>query len=271
MQLSVTSWSFPACSLAEVQGITAALGFSAMDLGLFHGAALDKAAVLADPEGMARGLRASGVRAANVYWLFGAGLAERAVTVPDARAANAADLDRVARFAAEMGAGTIFVLPGVSEPGVSQDALIGRAAESLRSLLPVAAAHGVQLTVEPHVGGILASPEATLRLLEKVPGLKLTLDYAHFVCIGFTQGQIDVLAPHAAHVHLRQARPGALQAKWGEGVLDFSAMVEVLRGAGYEGWLSVEYVHQAYMNTLFDDVLTETVRMRDEMRRFGIR
>jgi hypothetical protein len=32
----------------------------------------------------------------------------------------------------------------------------------------------------------------------------------------------------------------------------------------------VEYVHQTYMNTLFDDVLTETIRMRDAMRALGI-
>jgi sugar phosphate isomerase/epimerase len=88
--------------------------------------------------------------------------------------------------------------------------------------------------------------------------------------MGFTQGAIDPLAAHAGHVHLRQARPGALQAKWAEGVLDFPAMIGTLRDAGYDGWLAVEYVHQAYMNTLSDDVLTETVRMRDAMRELAI-
>jgi sugar phosphate isomerase/epimerase len=88
--------------------------------------------------------------------------------------------------------------------------------------------------------------------------------------MGFPQGEIDVLAPHAAHVHLRQARPGALQAKWGEGTLDFGAIIETLREAGYDGFLSIEYVHQAYMNTLSDDVLTETIRMRDLARAHGV-
>ena len=36
-----------------------------------------------------------------------------------------------------------------------------------------------------------------------------------------------------------------------------------LKEVGYDNYVSIEYVHQAYMNTLFDDVLTETIKMRD--------
>lgn len=44
------------------------------------------------------------------------------------------------------------------------------------------------------------------------------------------------------------------------------AMLGTLRDAGYAGWLALEYVHQDYMGTLHDDVLTETVRLRDRVR-----
>ena len=81
-------------------------------------------------------------------------------------------------------------------------------AESLNALMPIAQDAGVNLTVEPHVHSYLESPALTLRLLEMVEGLTLTLDYAHFVCMGWCQDEIDVLAPHAVHVHLRQAKPG---------------------------------------------------------------
>jgi sugar phosphate isomerase/epimerase len=263
MRMTVTSWSFPACSLIESQGIASALGFRAMDLGLLHGAALDRARIIADPEAAAAKLQ--GLEVSNMYWLFGRDIAENAVSDPGAKARNEAEFVRVCRFAQASGCPTIFVLPGVSGPGA-----FAAAVEGLRALEKIARHHKVQLTVEPHVGGILASPDQTLRLLAGVPGLKLTLDYAHFVCMGFRQAEIDVLAPHAAHVHLRQARPGALQAKWGEGVLDFTAMVDTLRGTGYDGWLAVEYVHQAYMSTLSDDVLTETVMMRNHLLGCGV-
>lgn len=263
MKLTVTSWSFPACSLTEAWGVARALGFQAMDLGLLHGAALDRARIIADPEGAAAAL--GGLTVSNLYWLFGSDIVENAVSDPTAKARNEAEFAQVCRFARAAGSPTIFVLPGVAGPGAFEASAAG-----LRGLLAVAAAHGVQLTVEPHVGGLLASPAATLQMLDQVPGLKLALDYAHFTCMGYRQEEIDVLAPHAGHVHMRQARPGALQAKWGEGVLDFTAMVGVLRDAGYQGWLAVEYVHQGYMNTLFDDVLTETIRMRDHLRGCGV-
>jgi sugar phosphate isomerase/epimerase len=270
MQLSVTSWSFPACTLDEVWAIARALGFQALDVGLFHGPALNKAQVLADPVGAADELTRRGIKAANLYWLFGSGLADRALTDPVARPGNLADFAAVCRFAAAAGIPSIFVLPGVADARPKAE-VIRESAASLCALLPIAQDHGLTLTVEPHVGGVLGSPAETIALLDQAPGVKLALDYAHFACMGFVQHEVDPLAAHAGHVHLRQARPGALQAKWGEGTLDFAAMVGVLRKAGYDGWLAVEYVHQAYMNTLFDDVLTETIRMRDAMHALGVR
>ncbi len=263
MQLTITSWSFPACTLAETWGIGQALGFRAIDVGLLHQAALPRQRIVDEPEVVARDL--NGIAVSNLYWLFGPDIIENAVSDPESRGRNAAEFEEVCRFAKAVGCPTIFVLPGVTSPGA-----FGAAAASLRDLVGVAQRHGITLTIEPHVGGLLASPEDTLRLLAEVPGLRLTLDYAHFVCMGYRQAEIDVLAPHAAHVHMRQARPGALQAKWGEGVLDITAMVGVLRDVGYQGYLAVEYVHQSYMNTLFDDVLTETVRMRDHLVACGV-
>ena len=190
--------------------------------------------------------------------------------IPKASTETCATSSGVCEFAKALSIPSIFVLPGVTRPNATAATLLEQSASAMRSLLPLAHGAGVGLTVEPHVGGILADPATTLSYLEAVPGLRLTLDYAHFVAAGFTQSAIDPLLPHALHIHLRQARPGALQAKWGKGTIDFGMMFESLRGIGYNGFLSVEYVHQPYMNTLFDDVLTETVRMRDFAREYGI-
>ncbi len=262
MKLTITSWSFNALTLGEAWGVARAIGIGAMDLGLLHRPALDRAAVLADPAGTASKVRDLGINASNVYWLFGASPLERAVSDPAALAGNTADFRKVAAFAAAVGAPSIFVLPGVAHAGTPLDEAFAASVRALTALKSVADDAGVLLTVEPHVGGLIASPEMAERLVEAVPGLKLTLDYAHFVAMGYPQAAIDRLAPHAGHVHLRQARPGALQAKLGEGTLDFIAMVETLRAARYGGWLALEYVHQPYMGTLHDDVLTETVELK---------
>ena len=271
MQLSVTSWSFTACTLAESWAIAGALGFSHIDVGLLHGAALNRQFILDQPDDAANELARAGMRVSNLYWLFGDHPGDRPLSDPRHLDRNRHDFERVCKFASALAIPSIFVLPGVAQPSVETAALLDHSAAAMRVLLPIANAAGVTLTVEPHVGGILADPETTLSFLDSVPELGLTLDCAHFVASGFTQTAIDPLLPHARHIHLRQARPGALQAKWGEGTLDFGRMFEALRTVNYRGFLSAEYVHQSYMNTLFDDVLTETVRMRDLAHEHGIR
>src|SRR5262249_17680469 len=155
------------------------------------------------------------------------------------------------------GIATVFVLPGVVNPGQGRTEALAQSAKNLNRLQPIAEEAGVTLTVEPHVHSYLESPKLALQLIEKVPGLKLTLDYAHFTCRGWRQEEIDVLAAHAAHMHMRQAKPGALQTKGHEGTINMDAQLATLKAAGYAGYLSLEYVHQDYMATVFDDVLSE--------------
>lgn len=266
MQLSLASWSLRACALPEAVGIARALGIAALDLGYFYGPALDRAAVLADPERTAETVRALGVTVPCFYHLFGATPAERNLADPRHRDANLADFARIARFCRAAGIATVFVLPGVCNPGQGRAEALAEAAASLAGLARIARDAGITLTVEPHVHSFLESPALTLELLARVPGLRLTLDYAHFVCLGWCQDEIDVLAPHAAHVHLRQARPGVLQARAGQGTINFAAQLGALRAAGFAGYLALEYVHQDYMDTRYDDVLTETILLRDAVR-----
>jgi sugar phosphate isomerase/epimerase len=271
-RLSCTSWSFPACTLREVAGIARALGVGAVDVGLFYASALDRDALLASPEAVAaevRALRELGVTPSNYYHLFGATLADRNLADPAALEANVADFRRVARFCREAAIPTAMVLPGVVNPGQTRAGALAQSARALAELAPIAAEAGVVLTVEPHVHSYLESPALVAELLERVPGLALTLDYAHFVCLGYRQEEIDPLAPRAAHVHLRQARPGVLQAKLDQGTINFPALLGTLRDCGYAGYLALEVVHQDYMDTLHDDVLTETVRLRDLVRANG--
>jgi len=145
---------------------------------------------------------------------------------------------------------------------------MANSAEAMKPMVEAGQKAGVVVTIEPHVHGILESVSSVEEMLHRVPGLKLTLDPAHLVTLGYCQEEIERLVPHAGHVHLRQGRPGVLQSKLEEGTYNFPAFFGELRDAGYQGWLACENVHQAYMNTLHDDVLTETVKMRDAFRRW---
>lgn len=265
MRLSLTAWSMPACTLEECAAIAAALGIGALDVGLFYRSALDRAEILADPRGAAGRLAALGVAIPNYYHLFGEGLEGRNLALPGTIDANARDLDRVLAFADAAGIPSVFVLPGIVNAGQSRADAARVAGDSLTELQRVAQDHAARLCIEPHVHSWVESPGLALDLVERT-GVALTLDYAHFVCLGYRQDEIDPLAPHAGHVHLRQAKMGALQTKFRHGTLNFAAMFGTLRDAGYDGALAIEPVHQDYMNTLFEDVLTEIVALRDCFR-----
>ena len=265
MRLSLTSWSFPSCTLQECAGISRALGIGALDVSLFYRSGLNKAEILGDPRAAAEPLAGLGVAIPNYYHLFGDGLAGQNLALPGTTEQNVADLARVMEFADAAGIGSVFILPGVVNPGQSRDQAARVSIESLRALMEVASHHKARLCIEAHVHSLAESPAMVRRLVDAT-GIGLVLDYAHFACLGYRQEEVDVLAPHAVHVHLRQARMGALQAKFGQGTLNFPAMFATLRDAGYQGWLALEAVHQDYMATLTEDVITETVALRDCFR-----
>jgi sugar phosphate isomerase/epimerase len=223
---------------------------------------LNKALILTDPKAAAAQLSGLGVEIPNYYHLFGEGLDGQNLALADTLGQNLKDLRQVLTFADAAGIKTVFILPGVVNPGQSRAQAFAVSCESLNAMVDLAAGFDATLCIEPHVHSFAESP-AIVSDLVAATGIKLALDYSHFACLGYRQDEIDPLAPHAAHVHLRQAKMGALQTKFAHGTLNFPAMFATLRDAGYTGALSIEPVHQDYMNTLFEDVLSEIIALRD--------
>lgn len=264
MQLSLTSWSLPLCTLEECVAIARALSIPSLDVGYFYRSALDRRRVLEEPEKYANEVvDLMGSSPSSFYHLFGQTVQDRNLADPSGARKNFADFDKVLQFCSAARIPSVMVLPGVVNPGQSRYQALDVSSSALAQLQSMAAKTNVLLTIEAHVHSYLESPAQTLELLKGVPGLRLTLDYAHFLCLGYRQEEIDELAPFAAHVHLRQARVGGLQARLEMGTLNFNAILGVLRDANYSGFLALEYVHQEYMNTMFEDVLSETIKMRD--------
>lgn len=262
MQLSLTAWSFPACTLRECVSISKALGINALDVGLHHRSGLNRDEILSDPCAVAEKIRVLNIKVPNYYHQFGDGIVAQNLSLASTLPQNIKDIEQVLTFADAADIATVFILPGVINPGQSRDQAAQVAAQAIKALLQVASHHKARLCIEPHVQSWAESPALVQRLVDET-GVGLALDYSHFACLGYRQDEIDPLAKHALHVHLRQAKMGALQAKFAQGTLNFPAMFATLRDAGYRGHLALEAVHQDYMNTLTEDVLTETILMRD--------
>jgi sugar phosphate isomerase/epimerase len=269
VRLSVTTWSFPACDLPESVAIAAALGFDAIDLGYIHRPAIDKRRVVVDAERYGAEMGALGLPVTCLFHRFGHSRTARNLADASSREANLRDFRAVLRFCTAAGVPLVMLLPGMVNDGQTRDAAIAVAANQLRAMVDLAAGANIIVAIEPHVGAATDAPEAVIEIVTEVPGLRLVLDPAHFICEGFSQASLEPLLPHAAHIHLRQARPGVLQTPLDNGTIDFGALLSGLRAVGYDGAVAVEYVHQDWMGTLHEDVLTETVRMRDLVREWG--
>jgi L-ribulose-5-phosphate 3-epimerase len=118
--------------------------------------------------------------------------------------------------------------------------------DNIGELADAAEEAGVVVALEIH-GDIMASGRKTLPLLEKIgrDSIKVNYDTAN---VEYYSGDravddLEVIAPHVAHVHLKDTVGG--KGVWsfgalGSGSVDFARVLEILQGAGYTGPLSVE-------------------------------
>lgn len=262
MHLSLASWSFRSLTLEENADLAKLIGIGALDVSTKRKPGHSKAQILSDPQAAAERVKALGIPVANYFHHFGEDHYDRNLALPGIIDDHARELERALTFADAAGIPTLFFVPGMINPGQSRRQAFEVCVDSLKALLDVQKDFKAEICIEPITHSITETPDIVRELVDET-GIRLALDYSHFVCLGFTQDQIDPLCAHAAHVHLRQARAGELQTRFGLGTINFPAMFANLRDAGYSGALAIEYIHSEFMNSNSVDVMTETVTMRD--------
>jgi sugar phosphate isomerase/epimerase len=166
-------------------------------------------------------------------------------------------------FASLVGAPGLTTLPGVIFEGDTFGQALARSAEGLNRRVELAAARGLAISVEPHTGSLIDTPDKTLQLLERVPGLQITLDYAHYIYGGTEQRQIDPLLSYARHLQCRAGRPGGLQVAVAVDAIEWAPVVATLNAQGYEGYLALEYTWQEWLDCNRVDTVAESALLRD--------
>jgi sugar phosphate isomerase/epimerase len=265
IRLAGAAWSWVGTTLAESVAIYRALGVRAVDLIAIPGARLDTYTIAADPAGQAKSLRELDVAFSNLLMFFGAGFQDRAVNSADATARdkNFDTFRRVLEFCSMAGVYSVTVLPGVEQPSMSRSDALAVSAGELNRMNEAAQSAGVLLVFEPHVQSILEDPRDVLGFVREKCRAKLVVDYSHAVSIGYKTDDLDTLVPFAGHVHLRQAAPDQIQARWEDGTIDFPALMSLLKETNYCGYVTLEYEHDKFWNMDRCDVMTETIKMRD--------
>jgi L-ribulose-5-phosphate 3-epimerase len=116
---------------------------------------------------------------------------------------------------------------------------IGRLADAAQAV-------GVVVALEIH-GDLMATGERAGALLDRIghPAVKVNYDTANVEHYGGVRAEDDLpsIADRVANVHLKDMRGGL--GDWdfpaiGEGHIDFGRVLEILRGAGYDGPYAVE-------------------------------
>lgn len=166
-------------------------------------------------------------------------------------------------FAAECGSKHISALPGVNfEEGTEEDSF-KRCCDELLWRCDNAKKHNLVFGVEAHLGSIVQTPEETLRLLQNVPGLTLTLDYTHFTKVGIPDAEIEPLIKYASHFHARGASKNRLQTVLKENIIDYARVIDVMKETNYQGTIGIEYTWNEWEGCNKTDNVSETILLRD--------
>ncbi len=273
MKLAACDYTFPKLPWEHALRMVRDLGVEAVDVALFAGRShLDIQEVFSDlPRAAARvteALRSNGLRIADVFGQPGRAFEENAVNHPEAsvRAGAAEFFYRLLEFALRCNGGHVSLLPGAPFEGESEADSFHRSAEELAWRVEAAAKVGVTLSVEPHIGSIVPTPQAASRLLDMTPGLTVTLDYSHFTYQGIPDSEIEPLMARASHFHARGACKGKLQASMKENTIDFDGVLRAMQRTNYNGFVVLEYCWVDWMDLNRVDNVSETVILRDLLR-----
>ena len=119
------------------------------------------------------------------------------------------------------------------------DAMRGRAAEGLRRVLEYAAGSGIGIALENH-GGLSSDPRWLRSLIEEVddPQLGTLPDFGNFPPEVDIYEAVELLAPGAKAMSAKCYDFGD---DGEETKIDFARMIEIVRAAGYTGYVGIEF------------------------------
>ncbi len=177
----------------------------------------------------------------------------------DARRQEIADLKRNVDIALELGVDTMRVFSGDARDGVSQEQGTAWILEGLSASAAYAESRGLTLALENH-GRFAGRSDQVRDIIEQIasPALRANLDTGNFLLVG--QDPVAAareLAEYIVLVHLKDMRVADADetghrfeipdgtvltgSAVGDGLVDLPAVLDLLRDAGYAGWLSLEY------------------------------
>ena len=153
--------------------------------------------------------------------------------------------------------------PLVEALGQSKQEAWDLSVQELSAMVDIAESNGMRCNVEPCIFSIAHHPNDCAKLMNDVPGLGITLDYAHQVQLELSHEEIEPMHEYARHVQCKQSAPGEFQAKPDEGVIDFKRVMHKLKADKFDGVVSVEFVSSPEVLEKGWDLKVESARLKE--------
>ncbi len=274
MKLTISTWAFEAIPLEGALAVCQSMGFKGVDIAGFHNRgrlSYEPDEVGTNPQKAADHLLPLldkyGLHAVDFFPQFTNSFYERSMNDPDpaVRQNNIEMFKGIIKFCKLVKIPGITLLPGVEHLAFSREKNLDVAGETFRKLVEIGTEADLLVRFEPHMGSLTNTPELALALIERAPGLTVTLDYTHFTLQYIEMGRCHKLIPYTSHVHVRPARDGRLQTRHAEGTIDYVDIIKRLKAVNYQGCLSVEYVCSPWYDANQLDTLTETVTTKEAL------
>jgi sugar phosphate isomerase/epimerase len=157
--------------------------------------------------------------------------------------------------AAELGSDCVSLFSGAVRGPLSAAGAWQRLADGVAQVLDYAASANVAVGLEPEPGMFIDTVAKFMELRQHLGDerLRLTLDVGHVHCLG--EGPLPRIIARSAsllvNVHLEDMRAGVHEhLMFGEGEIDFRAVLGALHAAGYSGPIHVELSRHSHQGPL---------------------
>ncbi len=239
----------------------AGVGFDGIDLGYYWGEnrqeEFKEAQKVADAEG---------IEIAN--YIVGNNFGNAAAESEEKFQAEIDKVNQALDEAAYFGCKVLRVFGGGYD--LDWDTYSGRIAEALAKCAERAAKNQVVMAIEDH-GALCRNSTQQLFYINTVnsPWLRANCDIGNYWVVGRTPSQqlpldgVTAIAPYTAMVHVKDyviINNTAVAVPTGEGVIDMEACFRVLKDAGYDSWVTLEY--ECSIGVPKQGITTSLVNMR---------
>lgn len=270
LKLACADFAFPLLSHDNVLDLISMLEIEGVDIGLFEGRShLQPTSVFRDikknAKELSNKLKDRGLIPADIFIQTALDFVTSASNHPNekVRKKSRERFLETLEFASECGSKHVSALPGVNFKEEPEEDSFKRCCDELLWRCDNAKKHNLVFGVEAHLGSIIQTPEETLRLIQNVPGLTLTLDYTHFTKVGIPDTEIEPLIKYAGHFHARGAAKNRLQTVLKENIIDYARVISVMKETDYQGTIGIEYTWNEWEGCNKTDNISETILLRD--------